>query len=252
VILPFVGNYPVTRGYIKSDPNMPVSLWDPLYGPTHRGIDYALPPGTRLVAALSGKVTAAGFSPDGAGNIVVIRSGDLLVKYFHMSTIAVTVGQNVQEGQTLGTSGASGNTKGPHLHFQVEEGLGNAVDPAKYLSVGNPVTEEPMLNEGDIINIYRATDNRNPVPDEIKAYLGKPFKSILYDQVVPKLSQISKNLKTTTEIANMRANWINQIAQKVGVDAPTDGAKLEKLFSSVSPPTDAARKLEQVKEIVKE
>lgn len=131
---PFNGNFPITRGFIKHDLNMPRDLWDPLYGPTHRGIDYALPRGTEVVAADRGLITYAQFSSDGAGNCVVIKVAGYLVKYFHLDSIAVRLGDTVREGQIVGTSGQSGNARGPHLHFQVEQGLGNAIDPAPLMT----------------------------------------------------------------------------------------------------------------------
>lgn len=140
MIMPFEGTYPITRPFIKFDPSMPKALWDPLYGPTHRGVDWALPVGVSLRATMNGQVTAAGFSPDGSGIIVVIRSGNLYVKYFHMSVVAVNVGQSVKTGDFLGKSGSTGNATGPHLHFQVEQPFGNAVDPM-------PLIEKPKEDD---------------------------------------------------------------------------------------------------------
>ena len=156
MIMPYAGTYPMTRPFIKYDPTMPKALWDPIHGPTHRGVDWALPVGVSLRATMNGQVTAAGFSPDGSGIIVVIRSGNLYVKYFHMSIVAVNVGQSVRTGDYLGKSGKSGNVTGPHLHFQVEQPFGIAVDPM-------PLIEKPK--EEDM-----------KIPDENTA---KTFKSLL-------------------------------------------------------------------------
>ncbi len=149
---PFNGDYPISRPFIKNDPTMPKNLWDPIYGPTHRGIDWALPVGTPLVAAISGQVTAAGFSPDGAGNIVVIKDGTLYVKCFHMSAISVRVGQQVKEGDVIGASGATGNATGPHLHFQVEQPFAIPIDPVQLLD--NTAKEEAVYpNKQDVIDV---------------------------------------------------------------------------------------------------
>lgn len=255
--LPFSGSFPVTRGYIKFDPSMPLGLQDPVYGKTHRGIDYALPVGTRLVAAISGTVTAAGFSPDGAGIIVVIRSGNLYVKCFHMSIVSVNVGQFVQEGQPIGASGTSGSSTGPHLHLQVEEGLGNAVDPARYLNVTD-VKEVPMPNEGDIHNAYLEINGRKATPDEIKTYVSKPFSApdgLFYGKTVVDIRNMQKELKklrgerdNATDIANIRAEQLETLAKKLGGKYMDFGA----LLDAVQPPSNAEKKLEQIKEIVKE
>lgn len=119
---PFNGNYVVSRGFGGLlIPN------DAKYG-THKGTDWALPTGTPLVAAISGTVTYASWATD-AGNTVTIKNGPNLYKCFHMSRIDVTYGQQIQEGQPIGLSGATGNVTGPHVHFQVEVPAGNAVDP---------------------------------------------------------------------------------------------------------------------------
>lgn len=151
MIMPFEGTYPITRPFIKLDPSMPKALWDPLHGPTHRGVDWALPVGVSLRATMNGQVTAAGFSPDGSGIIVVIRSGNLYVKYFHMSIVAVNVGQSVKTGDFLGKSGSSGNATGPHLHFQVEQPFGNAVDPMPLIE--KPKEEAVYPNEEDVVAV---------------------------------------------------------------------------------------------------
>lgn len=256
--LPFDGQFPISRGYIKYDSNMPVSLRDPIYGPTHRGIDYALPLGIALKAAVSGSVTYAGWSADGSGNIVVIKSGTLLVKTFHMDKVSVALGQSVKEGDVIGTSGTSGSSTGPHLHFQVEEGLGNAVDPAKYLNVTD-VKEVRMPNEGDIHNAYLYINDRKATPEEVKAYINKPFNvadGLFYGKVANDIKNLRKSeekLKRERDnavgIAGIRADRLKAIADKVQVDNPDD---FDRVLSAIDPPGDAEQKLNQIKEIVKE
>lgn len=252
--LPFDGQYPVSRGFIKSDTNMPPNLQDPVYGSAHRGIDYALPTGTTLKAAIPGTVTYAGWSADGAGNIVVIKSGTLLVKTFHMASVSVALGQTVKEGEVIGTSGNSGRSTGPHLHFQVEEGLGNAVDPAKYLNVTD-VKEVRMPNEGDIHNAYLEINNRKATPEEVKAYVNKPFNvadGLFYGKVVNDIRNLRKSEEklrkerdNATFIADKRAEWIREIGRKLKVDPEN----IEAILSTVSV-KDSDKKLQQIKEIV--
>ena len=98
----------------------------------HKGHDYAAPTGTPTYAAAAGTVTIAGYSPS-AGNWVVINHGNgLTTKYMHHSALCVSAGQHVEKGQQIGYVGSTGQSTGPHLHFQVEE-YGVAVNPDKYL-----------------------------------------------------------------------------------------------------------------------
>ena len=98
----------------------------------HKGHDYAAPTGTPTYAAAAGTVIIAGFS-NSAGNWVVINHGNgLVTKYMHHSALCVRAGQYVEKGQPIGYVGSTGQSTGPHLHFQVE--LNNvAVNPDLYL-----------------------------------------------------------------------------------------------------------------------
>ncbi len=98
----------------------------------HKGNDYAAPIGTPTYAAADGTVTTAGWS-DSAGNWVVIDHGNgLVTKYMHHSRLLVSAGQTVRKGQQIGEVGSTGQSTGPHLHFQVEVN-GVAVNPDNYL-----------------------------------------------------------------------------------------------------------------------
>lgn len=98
----------------------------------HKGHDYAAAEGTPTYAAAAGTVLIAEFSLS-AGNWVVIDHGNgLTTKYMHHSALCVTAGQYVEKGQQIGFVGSTGQSTGPHLHFQVEEN-GIAVNPNKYL-----------------------------------------------------------------------------------------------------------------------
>lgn len=98
----------------------------------HKGNDYAAPTGTPTYAAADGVVTIAGYSSS-AGNWVVIDHGDgLVTKYMHHSKLCVTAGEHVKKGQQIGEVGTTGQSTGPHLHFQVEVN-GVPVNPDDYL-----------------------------------------------------------------------------------------------------------------------
>ena len=98
----------------------------------HKGNDYAAPAGTPTYAAAAGTVVIAGWS-NSAGNWVVINHGNgLVTKYMHHSSLCVSAGQYVEKGQQIGYVGSTGQSTGPHLHFQVELD-GVAVSPDSYM-----------------------------------------------------------------------------------------------------------------------
>ena len=109
----------------------------------HRGIDLAIAQGTPVVAAESGTVTRAEYN-DGYGMCVFISHGDgLETRYAHMSQINVDLGQKVVRGQQIGLVGSTGNSTGPHLHFEVLVN-GVFVDPIPYLEgKSEKLTREP-------------------------------------------------------------------------------------------------------------
>ncbi|MGH2947082.1 MAG: murein hydrolase activator EnvC family protein [Solirubrobacteraceae bacterium] len=102
------------------------------WGRLHAGIDIPLPEGTGLRAADGGRVVVAG-PMGGYGNYICIQHGGALSTcYGHLSSIGVSVGQSVSQGQVIGASGNTGNSTGPHLHFETRVN-GNPVDPLGYL-----------------------------------------------------------------------------------------------------------------------
>ncbi|MDG4806156.1 M23 family metallopeptidase [Micromonospora sp. WMMD1120] len=110
------------------------SCYGQRWGTLHAGIDLALPSGTPIRAAAAGTVTQAGDASDGYGNSVFIDHGNgYLNHYAHQSRIAVTVGQKVKAGQVIGYEGATGDATGPHLHFEVHQGMWNQIDPAPFM-----------------------------------------------------------------------------------------------------------------------
>ena len=109
------------------------SRFGPRWGSFHSGIDIGAAAGTSVGAAASGKVVLATYSNYGYGNYVIVRHGDgSETLYAHLSRIYVSLGQQVGQGETIGTVGCTGWCTGPHLHFEVRIG-GVAVDPLPYL-----------------------------------------------------------------------------------------------------------------------
>jgi len=102
------------------------------WGRMHEGIDIGVGYGTPIHAAAGGTVIYCGWE-EGYGNFVVIdHGGNLATAYGHQSSIAVTCGQQVNQGQVIGYVGCTGHCFGPHLHFEVRVN-GNPVDPLGYL-----------------------------------------------------------------------------------------------------------------------
>lgn len=98
----------------------------------HTGWDYAMQPPDKILAAAAGVVVFAGNSDDGCGSparaVIVDHGNGYRTLYWHLASIAVTIGQAVARGDALGVAGESGCAFGPHLHFQVQY-LGRDVDP---------------------------------------------------------------------------------------------------------------------------
>ena len=98
----------------------------------HTGLDIGAPQGTSVVAAGKGRVISAGWK-GGYGYCVDLDHGQRLVtRYAHLSKINVSVGQNVNQGSLLGKVGSTGNSTGPHLHFEVLV-RGRHTNPLNYL-----------------------------------------------------------------------------------------------------------------------
>jgi murein DD-endopeptidase MepM/ murein hydrolase activator NlpD len=126
-VRPVAGDEPGTgfgaRRVINGQPRAP-----------HSGIDFAAPVGTPVLAANRGRVALVGefFFP---GRLVILDHGlGLYTLYFHLDTIAVTEGQLVARGETLGTVGMTGRVTGPHLHFGAQVGAAR-IDPAALLGL---------------------------------------------------------------------------------------------------------------------
>jgi murein DD-endopeptidase MepM/ murein hydrolase activator NlpD len=111
------------------------SEYGPRWGRMHRGIDQGASTGTPIGASKAGTVIFAGWQ-GGYGNLTLIDHHDgVVTAYAHQSRFAVTSG-SVSQGQTIGYVGNTGNSTGPHLHFETRVN-GRAVNPRQYLP-GSP------------------------------------------------------------------------------------------------------------------
>ncbi|MFG2878954.1 peptidoglycan DD-metalloendopeptidase family protein [Streptomyces sp. NPDC048337] len=119
-------------GGISTQYKTPGAMWSSGY---HTGVDFIASSGTTVKAVGAGTVVSAGWGGS-YGNEVVIRHEDgKYSQYGHLSSLSVSVGQSVTAGQTLGLSGSTGNSTGPHLHFEIRTGpsYGSDIDPIAYL-----------------------------------------------------------------------------------------------------------------------
>lgn len=106
--------------------------WIAWRGRNHYGMDFAAPTGTVIRASRSGTVIYSGWK-SGYGYCVEISHGDgHTTMYAHMSKLAVTRGQYVSQWETIGYCGSTGNSTGPHLHFEIRAN-GVAVNPRKWI-----------------------------------------------------------------------------------------------------------------------
>ena len=129
------GGGPIRRGggrFIVPTNGSFTSPFGMRWGRLHAGVDIAAPIGTPIRAADSGRVAIAG-ATGGYGNYTCIQhGGNLSTCYGHQSRIGVSVGASVRQGQVIGAVGNTGNSTGPHLHFEVRVG-GSPVNPMGYL-----------------------------------------------------------------------------------------------------------------------
>jgi LysM repeat protein len=99
----------------------------------HPGLDIALGEGSAVVAADTGTVTFAGWNIYGYGNLIVVNHGNGYETFYgHLSSINVVPGQIVYKGNVIGASGNSGNSSGPHIHFEIRTN-GVQDDPCWYV-----------------------------------------------------------------------------------------------------------------------
>ena len=99
----------------------------------HKGVDWATPTGTAVMASSAGTVTRAGWG-SGYGYVVYINHADgRQTRYGHLSKVLVSVGQTVSQGQKIALSGNTGVSTGPHLHFEILIN-GSQVNPLNYLN----------------------------------------------------------------------------------------------------------------------
>lgn len=157
----------------------------------HNGVDFAVPIGTPVVAVDEGKVVEVADDPDGYGLYVklVHHWGESL--YAHLSEQLVRVGQQVIAGATLGFSGNTGLSTGPHLHFGMrvapfnrKDGWGGFLDPLRYLQEHEQTPHAPPVAKSSIPDALRTVANESGLQLALLASLAwaeSSFRPALQD-----------------------------------------------------------------------
>ena len=108
---PFSGDYPITQRYGEK-----------ITSAFHTGIDYGCPAGTPILASEAGVVMHSGWLNGGWGNAVIIRhNSGIATLYAHLGSVSCMDGKRVEQSQIIGYSGSTGNSTGPHLHFEARK-----------------------------------------------------------------------------------------------------------------------------------
>lgn len=112
---------PVKGGYISSR-----------FGGGHRGVDLVVPLGSTVSASDGGTVIYAGYSSSYGNHVKIRHNGGFVTLYAHLNSISVKYGDKVYQGQEIGKCGSTGNSTGPHVHFEIIKN-GVLVNPESYM-----------------------------------------------------------------------------------------------------------------------
>ncbi|WP_424211412.1 M23 family metallopeptidase [Streptomyces sp. BI20] len=123
---------PVANALVTTQYRAGGAMWS---SGSHSGIDFQASMGTSVHAVGAGVIVEAGDGGAYGNNIVIKHNDGTYTQYGHLSQILVSVGQQVTPGQQIGLSGSTGNSSGPHLHFEARTGpaYGSDIDPIAYL-----------------------------------------------------------------------------------------------------------------------
>lgn len=198
MIYPVSSSYPVTQHF---GDNPGVYNYPCMPDKSHNGIDFGCPEGTPVRAAESGVVIYATMDATGYGNCVkisnLINDGGCI--YAHLGKIIVHKGEWMSAGATIGYSGSTGHSTGPHLHFEVRMDIDNcktAVDPLPLLAqvpVPDPITQPPAPTIPDLPQVTVLADvlNIRSKPGVVNPVVGRLVKGS--NPAVMRVQQIDNN-----------------------------------------------------------
>ncbi|MBO8201264.1 M23 family metallopeptidase [Streptomyces smyrnaeus] len=123
---------PVEGSYVSTGYKQGGGMWS---SGSHTGIDFHAGMNTPVRSVAAGEVVEAGNGGAYGNNIVIKHKDGTYTQYGHLNSIGVSVGQQVKAGQQIGLSGSTGNSSGPHLHFEARTSpdYGSDIDPLAYL-----------------------------------------------------------------------------------------------------------------------
>lgn len=190
----------------RQKPNAQASAW-------HKGIDIAVVVGTPVYAGADGTVTVASDRGNGGLCVYIETNDGYIFRYMHLNEINVSVGQAVSKGDLIGKSGNTGNSTGPHLHYEIQapEGIGTKadngnwyLDPAQYLdgssstgsgSAGgvNPVNPEEYWYNAE--NVKNRMDELFETISDMNTgmlYITKDNFTMILDKVIDYAKSVRK------------------------------------------------------------
>lgn len=226
---PFTGSYPITLDFGET--------WGKTYTKAnpHKGIDYGCPEGTPILAAADGTILNVGFAQTGYGNYVIVQHEDGSgTVYAHLRAWKYGMYRKVQKGEVIGWSGNTGNSSGPHLHFEYRSKASDfrtAEDPKPFMQSvldkdpidSTPATEKPEFEHVEpgvcivvceFANVrchcdmsrvigMRKKGDIIAVGDEVTMYNGLPYRDY-YDPTYKCWLRIAEHDPTTQIISNYK------------------------------------------------
>ncbi len=131
-LAPYFQNLSTLTSGVKAPTGLPVhGALTQEYQAGHQGLDFGIEVGTNVKSTMSGVVKYAGWNDEGYGNLVIIDNGGYQTYYGHLSSIPVQVGDVINAGDVIGASGNTGNSTGPHLHYEIRSD-GKPINPTSY------------------------------------------------------------------------------------------------------------------------
>ncbi len=159
------------------------------FGTEHAGVDIAVPQNTPAVATIEGEVKFAGWNDEGYGNLIILQNGDYTTYYGHLEKIQVKEGERISKGQIIGLTGNTGNSTGPHIHYEVRYmgepmnimvGNGDEVYISGDGTCDPKLPPPPFITAGDTLQVvgsgaYRVTHAELLPEDRAPGWHGRVF-----------------------------------------------------------------------------